>query len=753
MGTFGRMLRLLPLLIGSVWCCMASAQSCVLVLRPDGKASAGSIVRDQWGATVGTVDVFGRFCAAEPPDTLVFREKGVMPLRVAWTDALLLGKVQLQALQQATELEAVAIRPWPSPRDRQALAAVSTVDSSELRMYDRASLRSPLLWVPGVQMDERGQGGSTRFSIRGSLLRSPYGVRGVKVYWGPFSLTMADGSTPLELLDPALVGTLDVVRSIGGPVYGSAPSGLLLATPPERQDTGTDVSISGTGGPDGYFKLNGELRTRSANGNTLSLGLLRMGNDGYRDQEYARRDQVWITQRYGLPKGNVRIYLTGQKAAWGLPGSLDSLTAAEHPRSARPYSQQIDARVEKSQLFAGIAVEQRIWQELLLRSSLQVQAIDKVNPYGTSPFFGGYKDERIRSAGTRLSLGRTFRGNAISFSWELGLEALVERDELQERTFVNALPADLRTDADTRASTINSFLSTRTLVGDRTTIFADIGTEATAFRHVDELRNKETADSPAGELYPLLGVERAFSDQLTGHLRYAQSTSRPTIWEILGSTGIPNATLTAEHVKEAEGGITFRNNGTAVAVNGYMRRTQDLILPQRVDQGTEEIFVNAGDAEQDGVELEARTGRDLSGKGQLELQLNGAWQHHRLTLPDMTNTVDVPGVPRWTGGVRARWSTRPGLRIEAGYRANSSVVANSSNGDRVPGYGVMQLHIGRSWRWNDHRLQVGLTGENILNAQYTSFIQLNDPAGRYYNPAPGRGLFVDLRFTFDPRPQ
>ena len=95
--------------------------------------------------------------------------------------------------------------------------------------------------------------------------------------------------------------------------------------------------------------------------------------------------------------------------------------------------------------------------------------------------------------------------------------------------------------------------------------------------------------------------------------------------------------------------------------------------------------------------------------------------------------------------------TRPGLRIEAGYRANSSVVANSSNGDRVPGYGVMQLHIGRSWRWNDHRLQVGLTGENILNEQYTSFIQLNDPAGRYYNPAPGRGLFVDAH-TFDARP-
>ncbi len=748
MGNFGRMLRLCLLLIGSACMLSASAQSCVLVVRPDGRPSAGSIIRDQWGATVGTVDALGRFCPESPPDTLIFHEKGVLTLRMAWTEALLVGKVHLQAVPMITELGAVAVRGWPSPRERQALAAVSIIDSTDLQTYNRASLRGPLLWVPGVQMDERGHGGSTRFSIRGSLLRSPYGVRGVKVYWGPFSLTLADGSTPLELLDPELVGSLDVVRSIGGPVYGSAPSGLLLATAPERQDTGFDASISGTGGPDGYFKLSGELRARYANGTTLSMGLLRIGNDGYRDQEYARRDQVWITQGYALPKGNVRIFLTGQKAAWGLPGSLDSLTAVQHPRSARPYSQQIDARVEKSQVFAGIAVEQRVWQGLLLRSSLQVQATDKVNPYGTSPFFGGYKDERLRSAGTRLSLGRTFHGNDVSFSWELGLEAMLERDQLQERIFANAVPADLRTDADTRVSNLNGFLSTRLLLGERTTLFGDIGTEATAFRHEDLLRNTESFDTPPTKIYPLLGVERVLSDEVTGHLRYAQSTSRPTIWEVLGTTGIPNAELAAERVQEAEAGLSFRDKRGALAVNGYMRHTQDLILPERVNEGADEIFINAGDAAQNGVELEGRIGWDLTRKRRMELLINGAWQHHQLNLPDDAGTVDVPGVPRWTGGSRGRYSTGKGA-IELGYRANSSVVANSANGDRLHGYGLMQLHIGRSWGWNSYRLQVGITAENILNAPYTSFIQLNDPARRYYNPAPGRGFFIDLRFTFD----
>lgn len=747
MPTFSRMLRLLLLVAGSWWTGVAAAQSCILVADPHGVPVPGTVVHDHQGQALGRTDAFGRFCPARSADTLVLQAPGFLPLRIAWADAFTAGHVQLTPAPDGTVLAAVPIRPWPSPRDRQALAAVSSMDSLELHRYDPSSMRGALLWAPGVQMDERGHGGSTRLSMRGSLLRSPYGVRGVKVYWGPFSLTLADGSTPLELLDPELVGSLDVVRSIGGPVFGSAPSGLLLAQPPERGRPGHEASVAGMGGPDGYFKLSGTLRTRQANGNALSVGVLRLGNDGYRAQEYARRDQAWLVQRLALPKGNVRIFLTAQKAAWGLPGSLDSLTAAQDPRAARPYSQLIDARVEKAQLFGGIAVEQRVWQGLLLRSSVQVQAINKVNPYGTSPFFGGHKDERIRSAGTRLSLGSTIRRKSVALAWELGLEALVQRDQLLERIFEEAVPTQARTDADTRASNLNGFLSTRLLLGPRTTVFADLGTEATAFHHHDGLRGLDTRIAPATELYPLIGLERVLGERVVAHLRYAQSTSRPTIWEVLGTAGVPNASLAAERVEEAEAGLGFQGKRAGLSVNGYLRRTDGLILAERVNDGTEEVFNNAGAAAQHGVELAGRSAWDLPGSGRLALLLNAAWQHHQLALPGGTRRVDVPGIPRWAGGARVRGSFPRG-QVELGWRALSTVAASSTNGDRLPGHGVVQLHAGRHWAWKAHRLHLGATVENLLDARYTSFLQLNDPAGRYYNPAPGRSFFLTLRINF-----
>ncbi len=742
--------RLAYFLTSSLLMLSARGQSCVLVARDDDRSAAGLIVRDRIGATIGTVDDFGRLCPDVRSDTLVFFGKDLHTLRIAWDDALRTGRIELRTLRKGTELQPVAVTPWPTAHERRALAAVSTVDSLDLSAYEGSSMRSALLWVPGVQMDERGHGGSTRLSIRGSLLRSPYGVRGVKVYWGPFSLTQADGSTTLELLDPALIGSVDVVRSIGGPVYGSAPSGLILAAAPERQDTGFDATLSVIGGSDGYHRLSATTRVRQANGGTLSAGLIRMGNDGYREQESSRRDQVFLTQRYLLKKGSASIYLTAQKAAWGLPGSLDSLTAVFDPRAARPYSQLIDARVEKSQVLAGIAVEQRVWEDLLMRSSLQVQAIDKLNPYGTSPGFSGYKDEQIRSAGTRLSLGRTMRRDKVSFSWELGLEALLERDQLNERVLVNAEPADLRTDADTRVSNLNGFLSTRLLLGENTTCFADIGNEATAFRQQDKLRSVETKDVPPSQFYPMLGIERVLSRQVTAHLRYAESTSRPTIWEVLGSTGVPNTDLAAERVQESEAGIAFERKATSLTVNAYMRRTRGMILPKRVNNGTEEIFINAGDARQNGVEMTARTQRELSGQTRFTALLDGAWQHHRLLPPDNAAHVDVPGVPRWSGGARIRLITMDRDAAELGYRANSSVSANSMNKDRVPGYGVMHLRIEHTWQWKGMRLEAFLLVENVLDVRYTSFIQLNDPGGRYYNPAPGRSYFGGLSFTFDP---
>lgn len=720
-----------------------SAAQCLLVVRSDAKATTGLLVTCADGTLLGSVDAFGQVCVTQACDTLVVSGLGIASTRIAWVTAWDAGRI---TVQPAHILPIVDIVPWPAKRDRRALAAGSAPDSSMVHGFEGSGLRNALVWVPGVQMDERGHGGSTRLSIRGSLLRAPYGVRGVKVYWGPFALTLADGSTPLELLDPELVGAIDVVRSVGGPAYGSAPSGLLLAEPPRRSTPGLTLQAGATGGPYGYFKLAASATIRQDNGLALSAGVLRLGNDGYRQQERSARDQVYLTTQWRTGRTLTRIFLTGQQAAWGLPGSIDSATAASDPRTARPYSLAIDAHIEKTQLLAGVANETAVGRSLRIRSVVQGQAIDKVNPYGTIPALSGYKDERIRAAGARLAVGSDVQGGWLAFAWEAGMELLLDQDALNEHTYADGVLGDPRTEATARVDNLNGFLVTRTRLGDRTTLFADLGLERTVFRLEDRLRDTTlTSDRPA-VFYPLFGVERTLAPDLVAHLRYAESRSRPTLWEALGTRGVFNTALGPEQVREAEVGVAFTRGPWELALNGYLRRTDDLILQRTVDDGTAEEFYNAGNSEQNGAELSVRSGHALPGGHRLELSVSGALQHHRLHTPERPDAIDVPGVPRWTTGTLARLLTRWGPRLEVGFRTLSSMAASVSNDDRLPAYGVLHARLEHAFRVRHDRLGVFVQVENLTDVRYTSFVQLNDPGRRYYNPAPGCSVFAGAWF-------
>src|SRR5690606_41958938 len=66
--------------------------------------------------------------------------------------------------------------------------SVGIVNATQLRLRANETFLPAINTVPGVRMEERSPG-SYRLSIRGSLLRSPWGVRNVKVYLDEFPLT------------------------------------------------------------------------------------------------------------------------------------------------------------------------------------------------------------------------------------------------------------------------------------------------------------------------------------------------------------------------------------------------------------------------------------------------------------------------------------------------------------------------------------------------------------------------------------
>jgi iron complex outermembrane receptor protein len=101
-------------------------------------------------------------------------------------------------------------------------ASVSVINQQQLSLQPDNSFISVLNSVPGVRAEERSPG-SYRLSIRGSLLRSPFGIRDVKIYYDDIPLTDAGGNTYLNAIDFNSIHNMEVLKGPDGSLFGATP--------------------------------------------------------------------------------------------------------------------------------------------------------------------------------------------------------------------------------------------------------------------------------------------------------------------------------------------------------------------------------------------------------------------------------------------------------------------------------------------------------------------------------------------------
>src|SRR5215813_8363866 len=109
-----------------------------------------------------------------------------------------LGEVIIKAYEQNRKLIDVA-------------APVGIVGQTQLKRFNNTSILPAVNSIPGVRMEERSPG-SYRLNVRGSSLRSPFGVRDVKVYLNEIPLTDPSGNTYLNQLSYYNFNSLEIIK-------------------------------------------------------------------------------------------------------------------------------------------------------------------------------------------------------------------------------------------------------------------------------------------------------------------------------------------------------------------------------------------------------------------------------------------------------------------------------------------------------------------------------------------------------------
>src|SRR5690606_19359981 len=85
------------------------------------------------------------------------------------------------------------------------------------------------------------------------LLRSPFGVRNVKVYYDEIPLTDAGGNTYLNSIDAGSISEVSILKGPDGGLFGANSGGVVLLAPQGKGYHQDNVKGSITAGSYGLF--------------------------------------------------------------------------------------------------------------------------------------------------------------------------------------------------------------------------------------------------------------------------------------------------------------------------------------------------------------------------------------------------------------------------------------------------------------------------------------------------------------------
>lgn len=713
----------------------------------------------------GTVtDSEGRFSVASLP--------GDVSLRISFTgfvaqEVLLPAKVEnisvrILLLPNTEQLGEVTVTAFqPGQKLIETPAAVARISAKSLQQGDGVSFVQVFNNVPGVKMEQRSMG-SYRISMRGSLLRSPFGMRNIKMYLNGIPITDAVGENPINNIDLALLEGVEVIKGPASSLYGAGTGGVLLFNSanvvPYQTQAQTNILL-------GNCKLrqySAIVKTAGENAE-LVAGYTHRSWDGYREHENHLFNGINLIARwYPDEKRSLTLMALYADVNFQISGNIDSTSLSDNPRQYGGMSKDLDAKVDKQRLIAGVSQQYRFnnrWNNL---SSASVYYEVKDNPYGTNAFNSGIKREG--GSGFNLRTETHYQSpdkGQVNVKLTAGAEWL--HSFLASKDYVNlqGIPGMMREDNELFLSQISMFVQAYLQLPAK--FYATLGGSYNLnFYRIDQLLptrpdslNFSIQNNLTPVFSPRVGLVKKIGRHLSAHSSISWGFAPPAAEETLLPNGDFNRDLKAENGLNYEVGLrvsVFKNRLSA-DISAYHLQLSNEIL----GQGQPAIYYNAGKTLHRGIEatLQAMIINhpdlkfNLLQFGASAALQNFYFKRYTNELPESFNGNDIPGVVPQTVTLNGNAAFRMGLYLNTTYNFFAKMPLNNANTDFAPAYHLLNAQIGyqhklfKHW-WID--LYIGVN--NALHQQYSAFHNLNAPGRRYYNPSPERNFYTGLKIRF-----
>lgn len=654
-------------------------------------------------------------------------------------------------------LQEVIVRGYESNRSiKEVAAAMSVISNQQLQKFGSTSILPAVNATPGVRMEERSPG-SFRLNIRGSSLRSPFGVRNIKIYWNDIPFTDPGGNTYLNQFSFYNFSSVEILKGPGSSLYGAGTGGVMLINS-FPQTSGSHISLNYSGGS--YHGKNVNVSATTGNESFQSkIDYTHQQSDGYREQSAMERDIFsWQTRIQAGGKQTISTQVLYGNLHYQTPGGLTRAQYLANPRAARPA---VPAAGLAGAIGNKAAIFQKtFWAGISDHYKFNDHFENTTSVYGAfsqikNPSIRNYERRLEPNFGGRTTFSYTGKINHATLKIVAGAEAQQGYAIIKVYKNNKGNGDSLQTDDE-----VNNYLAAVFLQGELSlpggwvaTAGASLNQSSVRFERLSVVPTFNYRTSYNNQVAPRVSLLKKINAQSSVYALVSKGFSPPTVAELLPSTSVINTDLQAETGLNYE--IGYRadlfNSRLSIDVNAFVFRLDRSITARRDITGAD-YFVNSGKTNQDGIETALRYALVRNTDGwvpRVTLWFNHSYQHF-FYKDFKQGTADVsgkqlPGIAPHTVSTGVDLSTRAGVYLNINYFYSDPIAMNDANTEYANSYNLLGVKAGIRRSFCKHLdADLFVSGDNLFNQTYSLGNDINAAGNRFYNAAAGRNFLIGL---------
>lgn len=653
----------------------------------------------------------------------------------------------------ATLISEVRIEAYKKPTSYLASTkSVALVTEKILQNNTPERLLESINHQTGTRMEERSPG-SYRVSIRGSALRSPFGVRNVKIYLDDFILSDASGNTYLNSISPELINSIEIYKGPESGDFGAVTGGTMLLKTLQSERFSANLSVGS------YGTFNESVQIAAQKGkHFFQIFQNFYQSDAYREQSAVRRSQFFLKDNFQYSeRSSLKGMVLLSDLDYQTPGGLTVEQMLKDRKQARlstktlPGATEQNAGIRNKMVVGGISHETKFHPQFSHFLMVQGSYVDFENPFITN-FENRY--ESNFALRTHFNFEKNWTRTALE--WRLGYEGASNNITIRNFDNNKGIAGKPQNFDELQNNAGFFFLSQKLNHNGRWFSDLSLSLNSNSYNWEKKYPLEENGSVKfADQFLPNFGLTYLISDRFSVRAKVGKGNSSPTNEEIRSSSQEFNFNLKSEFGWNKE--IGFRSQiGKILFIEGtyFDFRLQDAIVKRQTESG-EDYFVNQGETAQRGVEvlLETRKLRlQNSFLNQVQLRFAGnfydfKYRDYQLGKNNFSGN-DLPGVPKTSVSSLVNMSFFKRLGVDYSHFYTTKIPLNDANTVWSEPSLTGNVQLTYATQIERSKITLKLQVQNLYNTNYVLGYDINAFGGRFYNPAAKRTFHLGVNAQF-----